>query len=103
MEEDWYADRIRLRQLLRAHPTWSHRAHADEIGRSVGWVKKWTKRVRAAPDDDQVVHGQSRARKHPPPPWDPRVIDRILPDPRAAPGAPAAHPGAQGHPLLSVA
>jgi hypothetical protein len=45
----------------------------------VGWVNKWTKRVRmAAPDDDQVLHGQSRRRKHPPPPWDPRIVDRIL-------------------------
>jgi hypothetical protein len=79
MEEDWYADRIRLRQLRQAHPDWSHRACATEIGRSLGWVTKWTKRVRmAAPDDDQVVHGQSRRRKHPPPPWDPRIVDRIL-------------------------
>jgi hypothetical protein len=79
MEEDWYADRIRLRQLLRDHPDRSHRAHADAIGRSLGWVKKWTRRLRAAaPDDDEVVRGQSRARKHPPPPWDPRVVYRIL-------------------------
>jgi hypothetical protein len=78
MEEDWYADRIRLRQLLRAHPDWSHRTCASEVGRSVGWVKKWTKRLRAAPDDDGVLHGQSRARKHPPPPWDARVVNRIL-------------------------
>jgi hypothetical protein len=79
MEEDWYADRIRLRQLLQAHPGWSHRACAAEIGRSLGWIKKWTKRLRAAaPDDDCVLRGQSRARKHPPPPWDARVIARIL-------------------------
>lgn len=79
MEEDWYADRIRLRQLLRAHSDWSHRACAAEIGRSLGWVKKWTKRLRAAAsDDDSILRGQSRARTHPPPPWDTRVIARIL-------------------------
>jgi hypothetical protein len=79
MEEAWFADRIRLRHLLRTHPGWSHRARAAEIGRSVGWVKKWTKRLRAAaPDDDDVLRGLSRRRKHPPPPWDDRVIDRIL-------------------------
>ena len=79
MEEDWYADRIRLRQLLQIHPDWSHRTCATEIGRSVGWVKKWTKRLRAAaPDDDHIVRGQPRRRKRPPPPWDPRVVERIL-------------------------
>jgi len=79
MEEEWYADRTRLRQLLRDHPDWSHRACAAEIGRSLGWVKKWTRRLRAAAlGDDGVLRGQSRARKRPPPPWDPRVIDRIL-------------------------
>lgn len=79
MEEDWYAARIRLRHLLTTHPDWSHRACATELGRSLGWVKKWTKRLRAArADDDQVVRGRSRARKHPPPPWDQRVVDRIL-------------------------
>ena len=51
MEEQWYADRCRLRELLRAHPDWSTRQLAEHLGRSLGWVKKWrltTRRSSAA-------------------------------------------------------
>ena len=79
MEAQWLADRTTLRTLLRTHPEWSVRDFAEAIGRSRGWVKKWRRRLRAAPpDDDAVLHSRSRARNHPPPPLDPRVIDRIL-------------------------
>jgi hypothetical protein len=79
MEEQWYADRCRLRELLRSHPDWSHRQFAAELGRSRGWIKKWTRRLRdAEPADDTVLHGQSRARRHPPPARDPAVVARIL-------------------------
>jgi hypothetical protein len=79
MEAQWYTDRTLLRMLLRTQPTWSLQDYADATQRSLGWVKKWVKRLRAAaPDDDQVLHAHSRARKHPPPPLDPIVIDRIL-------------------------
>ena len=79
MEAQWLADRTTLRTLLRTHPQWTVRDFAEAIGRSRGWVKKWRKRLRAAPpDDDTVLHSQSRAHKHPPPPLDRRVIDRIL-------------------------
>src|SRR3954447_15333325 len=63
MEEQWYADRCRLRELLRAHPDWTKHQLAQEIGRSLSWVKKWRRRLRdAPPDDEQVLWGQSRAR-----------------------------------------
>ena len=67
MEAQWYTDRTLLRLLLRTQPTWSLQDYADATQRSRGWVKKWVKRLRAAaPDDDQVLHAHSRARKHPP-------------------------------------
>jgi hypothetical protein len=79
MEEQWYADRTRLRTVLREHPEWSTRELAAHLGRSVGWVKKWKRRFREAPPDDAaVLRGQSRARKHPPPAIAQAVIDRLL-------------------------
>jgi hypothetical protein len=79
MEAHWLADRTTLRTLLQTHPQWTTRDFAAAIGRSRGWVKKWRRRLRAAPPDDAtILHSRSRARKHPPPPLDMRVIDRIL-------------------------
>src|SRR3712207_5468340 len=79
MEEQWVVDRCRLRELLRRHPDWSQRALARELGRSLGWVKKWCRRLRdAPPGDESVLRGQSRARKHPPPRVSQAVVERIL-------------------------
>ncbi len=79
MEEQWYADRCRLRELQRAHPDWTKRQLAEALGRSLGWVKKWRRRLRdAGPDEEATLRGQPRARKHPPPPLDPAVVERIL-------------------------
>ncbi len=62
MEAQWQADRAMLRTLLRTQPTWTQRDYADAIGRSVAWIKKWAKRLRAAPADDvTVLRSQSRA------------------------------------------
>ena len=78
-EAQYYADRTLFRTLLRSHPTWSQQDLADATHRSLGWVKKWVKRLRnAAPDDEQVLHAQSRARKHPPPRLSALVVERIL-------------------------
>src|SRR5512139_1117008 len=79
MEEQCYADRTYLRQLLQAHPQWTVRQLMDATGRSRSWVKKWRKRLRdAPPDDETVLRGQSRARRHPPEPIHPQVVERIL-------------------------
>jgi transposase InsO family protein len=79
MEAEWSADRANLRLALRDHPEWSVPQLAQQIGRSTSWVKKWRQRLReAAPDDDTVLHSQSRARKHPPPAINPLAIERIL-------------------------
>ena len=79
MEEQYHVDRARLRQLMRQHPDWKQGDFVQALGRSVGWVKKWRKRLReAAPDDEAVLWGQSRARKQPIAPRAVKVIDRIL-------------------------
>jgi Integrase core domain len=79
MEEQWYAARSQLRALLVTHPAWSNPELAAQLGRSVGWVKKWKRRLRAAPPgDDTVLRGQSRARKHPPAAIAQVVVDCIV-------------------------
>jgi hypothetical protein len=79
MEEPWYADRCRLRELLRAHPDWSKRRLAEHLGRSLGWGKKWCRRPGAGPaGDESVLHGRSRARRHSPPRISQAVVERLL-------------------------
>lgn len=79
MEAQWMSDRLHLRILLTTRPDWTRQDLADALGRSVSWVKKWVKRLRAAAaDDESVLHSHSRARNHPPPALSQRVIDRIL-------------------------
>jgi hypothetical protein len=88
MEAQWQADRAMLRTLLHSQPDWSQRDLAQAVGRSLGWVKQWVKRLRAVPLDDQtVLRRQSRARKHPPPRLSQGVIERRLAI-RAQPPAP---------------
>ena len=78
-EAHYLADRMRLRTLLRTQPAWSLQDLADATQRSRGWVKKWRNRLRdAAPDDEQVLHARSCARKQPPPRLSSRVVERIL-------------------------
>lgn len=79
MEEQWYADRTRLRQLVRDEPYWTNRQLAVATGRSLSWVKKWKRRLAAAPPDDEaVLHSRSRARHAPPPALSPPVVARLL-------------------------
>jgi hypothetical protein len=60
MEEQWQADRARLRKLRQEHPTWSQRKLAQETKRSVTWVKKWRKRFgEADPGDQEVLKSRS--------------------------------------------
>jgi len=78
MEEDLFAERAALRCVMRAHPDWTQVELAAHLGHSLSWVKKWTRRVRAAPEETSILWSRSRARKHPPPAIAPAVIDRIL-------------------------
>jgi len=79
MEAVYYAARANFRRLLTQYPNWTRKQYAQAVGMSEGWVKKWIKRLRqAAPDDETVLQGQSRARKHPPERTSEVVVDRIL-------------------------
>lgn len=79
MEAVYYAARANLRRLMSTYPTWTHPQYAAAVGMSVGWVKKWRKRLRdAPPSDEAVLRGQSRARKHPPQRISEAVVERIV-------------------------
>ncbi len=79
MEEQRVADRQHLRQLLVARPEWTRQDLADATGRSLGWVKKWARRLRdTAVDDVRVLRSRSCARKTPPPRLSQVVIARVL-------------------------
>jgi transposase InsO family protein len=79
MEAVYYAARANFRRLLGEHPTWTRQQYAQAVGMSRGWVKKWSKRLRAVPPDDEaVLHSQSRARKHPPERISQQVVERLL-------------------------
>ncbi len=77
--EPWVADRAQLQHLLHEHPEWTHKELAAWVGRSLGWVKKWVKRLRDAPANDiSVLFGLPRGRRTPYPQIDPLVEERIL-------------------------
>jgi len=79
MEEQFYADRTYLRDLLKRHPDWTTAQYMAATGRSRSWVKKWRKRLRQAqPNDETILRGQSRARHTPPEAIHPEVVERIL-------------------------
>ncbi len=79
MDVVYYAARANLRRLIQLHPDWKQKQYAQAVGLSVGWVKKWRQRLRQAPSDDEhVLQGLSRARKHPPERISETVVDRLL-------------------------
>ncbi len=79
MEAVYYAARGNLRRLMRLHPQWTHQQYAQAVGMSRGWVKKWKKRLqKAEPEDEQVLHSHSRARKQPPERISQAVVERII-------------------------
>src|SRR5262245_16745755 len=55
-DAEWFADRTRLQILLQTQPAWTITDLAQAVGRSISWVKKWRKRIRAAPNDDRIVN-----------------------------------------------
>ena len=79
MEEEWVVSRSKLRGVWVEHPEWSRQKMANEVGYSKSWVKKWLKRIRGAPlESQEVLRGKSRVRKHPPPPMEPKIVEKIL-------------------------
>src|SRR5215470_5002180 len=79
MEADWIAKRATLRWLLHTHSQWTQQDYAAFVHCSVGWVKKWKKRLLQAPAHDLVVlHSRSRARRTPCPAPHPAVVERLV-------------------------
>src|SRR5260221_820264 len=79
MEVVYYAARANLRRLMGLYPQWTHQQYAQAVGMSLGWVKKWKKRLQEAdPEDTQVLPSRSRARKHPPERISEPVVERII-------------------------
>lgn len=79
MEEQWRHDRALLDQLLRRHPEYTTGKLAQEVGRSISWVKKWRLQLLSAdPEDLDRFSSQSRAHHAPYYRWDSRVEDRIV-------------------------
>lgn len=67
MESEWELDRIQLFQLQRAHPDWTLLRLAQELKRSLSWVKKWLKRFRDAGSPSlEMFKSRSRAPHHRP-------------------------------------
>jgi transposase InsO family protein len=78
-QEHWLADRAVLQRLLQEHPECLRQELAQRLGRSLGWVKKWKKRLREAPAGDmRVLLGKPFGRKTPYPQTDAEVEQRIL-------------------------
>ena len=79
MEEQHYVARAKLRELEAKCPHWTHGRMAEALGYSVGWVRKWRRRLRqAASDDESVLQRLSRRRKTPYPRPDARIVERVL-------------------------
>jgi hypothetical protein len=79
MEVEWVVSRSKLREVWVEHPEWSHQKMAGEVGCSKSWVKKWLRRIRSASlESQEVLRGKSRVRKHPPPPMEPKIVEKIL-------------------------
>src|SRR5712692_1595209 len=79
MEEEWMRDRALLRDLLLKTPQASPQELAQQIGRSVSWVKKWRKRLREGdPTDPRLLCSRSRAHHAPYFRWDARVESRMV-------------------------
>ncbi len=78
-EEEWVVIRSKLREVWLEHPEWSHQEMANELGCSKSWVKNWIKRIRSASlESQEILRGKPRAPKHPPPPMDPRIVEKTL-------------------------
>ena len=64
METEWRVARARLRDLLAENKQASHRELAEQVGYSIGWVRKWRARLKhAEPGDEQVLLSQSHRPK----------------------------------------
>src|SRR5437764_9440234 len=111
MPISYYAARANLYFLRQQHPSWSQAELAAALKCSKSWVAKWLKRLgedlAAGQRLEEVLQGHSRARKTPPPPTHPLVVEQVLairdqpPEGlRRVPGQEAIHYYLQRDPLL---
>src|ERR687886_144404 len=78
-EQEWYCDRAKVRELRKLYPDYSTLQLMEATGRSRSWVKKWKKRLEAAPpQDEQVLWSRPSVRKTPPTKISQLVVERIL-------------------------
>jgi transposase InsO family protein len=79
MESEWELDRIRLFQLRRTNPDWTLARLAQELRRSLSWVKKWLNRFREVSQPTLAMfQSHSRAPHHRPRQVVEAVRDAIL-------------------------
>ena len=79
MEEEWMRERALLRDLLEKNPHASPKELAQELGRSVSWIKKWRKRLAEGDaQDPSLLCSCSRAHHAPYFRWDVRVTQKIV-------------------------
>ncbi len=79
MEEQWQVDRARLWRLQQDHSEWTHPQFAQELGRSLTWVKKWRYRFKTVdPTAEDKFKSHSRRPKRAGSPIQPAVVKRIL-------------------------
>ncbi len=67
MEAALIRDRVILWELRNTHPDWTITRLAEEVQRSLRWVKKWLKRFKAYPPEEhpEVFFSRSRAPHNP--------------------------------------
>jgi transposase InsO family protein len=79
MEEQWVADRAKLREYMRTKPEYSIRQLGEELGHSSTWVSKWKGRLKGTDSEDEgVLRSRSRRRLVLPAGVSKRVEDAIL-------------------------
>lgn len=79
METEWMMARMHLYELVQAHPAWSVKQLATQLGYSESWVKKWKKRFRqASGKTPRLFCSQSRAPKTHGRQTPPVVVEAIL-------------------------
>lgn len=79
MKEQDYVARSRLLDLVREHPDWTHEQLAEQIGYSIGWVRKWRARFKYVAQPELILKGwPRRPRRAKTEPLSIKVIERIL-------------------------
>lgn len=78
METEWMIDRQRLRDLLQETPALTYAEMGVQVGRSLGWVKKWVPRLRVDLNDNRLLERRRSPRRYGQPSRSPLVVEKIL-------------------------